>query len=61
MLQYTNGVTQKNWNMSMIPEMTTPNTTEIIEQLNSRIKELELSLNELATSAFNVIKYMEKK
>ena len=41
--------------------MTMMTDKEIIKQLEARIKELELSLNELADSAYNVIKYMEKK
>lgn len=45
----------------MILDTTIPTTIETIDQLKSRIKELEFTLNKITDSAFNVIKYFAEK
>lgn len=34
---------------------------EIIEQLKARVKELEIAMDEMARSSFNVIKYFAER
>lgn len=60
---YINGYTQKKLIMNMTRGMKSMDYTETerIEQLKARVKELETAMDELACSAFNVVKYFAQR